>query len=62
MKLRSILAWSVGVALLLTLPAWAAEYRLQVVNLEFMTISSYTDRPRARSTRRRQPDSTPNTA
>jgi hypothetical protein len=24
---------------------WAAEYRLQVVNLDFMTISSYTDRP-----------------
>jgi hypothetical protein len=26
------------------LPAWAVEYRLQVVNLDFMTISSYTDR------------------
>ena len=45
MRLRSILGWSVGVALLLTLPVWAAEYRLQVVNLDFMTISSYTDRP-----------------
>jgi hypothetical protein len=45
MSLRSMLGWSVGVALLLTLPAWASEYRLQVVNLGFLTISSYTDRP-----------------
>ena len=45
MTLRSVLGWSVGVALLLTLPAWAAEYRLQVVNLDFLTLSSYTDRP-----------------
>jgi len=29
----------------LTVPTWAAEYRLQVVNLGFLTISSYTDRP-----------------
>jgi hypothetical protein len=45
MLLRSMLGWGVGVALLLTLPAWASEYRLQVVNLGFLTISSYTDRP-----------------
>ena len=45
MTLRSMLGWSVGVAVLLTLPAWAAEYRLQVVNLDYLTISSYTDRP-----------------
>jgi hypothetical protein len=45
MTLRSVLGWSVGVALLLTLPAWAAEYRLQVVNLDFLTLSAYTDRP-----------------
>jgi hypothetical protein len=45
MRLRSVLGWSVGVALLLTLPAWAAEYRLQVVNLDFLTLSAYTDRP-----------------
>jgi hypothetical protein len=45
MTLRSMLGWSVGVALLLAFPAWAAEYRLQVVNLNFLTISSYTDRP-----------------
>jgi len=40
-----MLGWSVGVALLLTLPAWAAEYRLQVANLDYLTVSSYTDRP-----------------
>jgi hypothetical protein len=45
MRLRSVLGWSLGVALLLTLPARAAEYRLQVVNLDFLTLSSYTDRP-----------------
>lgn len=45
MRLRSIFGWSVGVALLLTLPVWAAEYRLQVVNLDYLTLSSYTDRP-----------------
>jgi len=45
MKLRSIFGWSVSLALLLTLPAWAEEYRLQVANLDFMTISSHTDRP-----------------
>jgi len=45
MLLRSMLGWGVGVALLLTLPAWASEYRLQVVNLGFLTLSSYTDRP-----------------
>jgi hypothetical protein len=45
MTLRSVLGWSVGVVLLLTLPALAAEYRLQVVNLDFLTLSSYTDRP-----------------
>lgn len=45
MTLRSMLGWSVGVAVLLTLPAWAAEYRLQVVNLDYLTVSSYTDRP-----------------
>ena len=45
MTWRSMLGWSVGVAVLLTLPAWAAEYRLQVVNLDDLTISSYSDRP-----------------
>jgi hypothetical protein len=45
MTRRSILGWSVGVALLLTLPAWSAEYRLQVANLDYLTVSAYTDRP-----------------
>src|SRR5215475_4200826 len=45
MTRRSILGWSVGVVLLLTLPAWAAEYRLQVANLDWLTVSAYTDRP-----------------
>jgi hypothetical protein len=45
MTRRLMLGWSVGIALLLTLPAWAAEYRLQVANLDYLTVSSYTDRP-----------------
>ena len=45
MTRRLMLGWSVGVALLLSLPAWAAEYRLQVVNLDYLTVSAYTDRP-----------------
>jgi hypothetical protein len=28
---------------MLTLPAWAVEYRLQVANLDFQTVSAYTD-------------------
>jgi hypothetical protein len=45
MTRRLILGWSVGIVLLLTLPAWAAEYRLQVVNLDYLTVSSYSDSP-----------------
>ena len=45
MTRRLMLGWSVGIALLLTLPAWAAEYRLQVANLDYLTVSAYTDRP-----------------
>jgi hypothetical protein len=45
MTRRLMLGWSVGIALLLTLPAWAAEYRLQVANLDWLTVSAYTDRP-----------------
>jgi hypothetical protein len=45
MTRRLMLGWSVGVALLLSLPAWAAEYRLQVANLDWLTVSAYTDRP-----------------
>jgi hypothetical protein len=28
---------------LLAMPAWAVEYRLQIVNLDFLTLSAYTD-------------------
>jgi hypothetical protein len=45
MTQRSIVGWSVAAVLMLTLPAWAVEYRLQVVNLDFLTVSAYTDRP-----------------
>jgi hypothetical protein len=45
MRLRLILGSSVAIVLLVILPVSAAEYRLQVVNLDFMTLSSYTDRP-----------------
>jgi hypothetical protein len=45
MTRRLMFGWSVGIAVLLTLPAWAAEYRLQVANLDYLTVSSYTDRP-----------------
>ncbi len=44
---RSQVGWSVAVVLMLTLPAWAAEYRLQVANLDFLTVSAYTDRPQS---------------
>jgi hypothetical protein len=45
MTQRSMVGWSVAVVLMLTLPAWAAEYRLQVANLDFLTVSAYTARP-----------------
>jgi hypothetical protein len=45
MTQRSVVGWIVAFVLVLTLPAWAVEYRLQVVNLEFLTVSAYTDRP-----------------
>src|SRR5262245_59253368 len=45
MTRRLILGWGVGIALLLTVPAWAVEYRLQVANLDWLTVSAYTDRP-----------------
>jgi hypothetical protein len=35
--------WSLGIVLLLTLPTWAVEYRLQVANLDYLTVSAYTD-------------------
>jgi hypothetical protein len=45
MTQRSMLGWSVAVVLMIALPAWAVEYRLQVVNLNFLDVSAYTDRP-----------------
>jgi hypothetical protein len=45
MTRRLMLGWSVGIAMLFSLPAWAAEYRLQVANLDYLTLSAYTDRP-----------------
>jgi hypothetical protein len=46
MTQRLIIGGSVAWLLLLTLPAWALEYRLQVANLDYLTVSAYTDRPR----------------
>jgi len=45
MTQRSTLAWSVAIVLMLFLPAWAVEYRFQVANLAYQTVSAYTDRP-----------------
>jgi hypothetical protein len=45
MTQRSMLGWSLALILLLTWPAWAVEYRLQVANLDYLTVSAYTDRP-----------------
>ena len=45
MRQRSMLAWSVAIVLMLSLPAWAVEYRFQVANLDYRTVSAYTDRP-----------------
>jgi hypothetical protein len=45
MTQRSMLGWGMAIALLLTLPAWAMEYRLQVANLDYLTVSAHTDRP-----------------
>jgi hypothetical protein len=41
----SMLGWGMTLILLLSIPAWAVEYRLQVVNLDYMTVSAYSDRP-----------------
>jgi hypothetical protein len=45
MTQRLRVGWSVAVVLMLTLPVWAVEYRLQVANLDYLTVSAYTDRP-----------------
>jgi hypothetical protein len=41
---RFIAAWLGALTAMLALPAWALEYRLQVANLPFLTVSSYETR------------------
>ncbi len=43
MKLRSLIGWVLVSVCLLTLPAWAVEYRLQVANLDFPTFAAYLE-------------------
>jgi len=45
MTQRLMIGWSVTVVLMFALPAWAVEYRFQVANLDYQTVSAYTDRP-----------------
>jgi hypothetical protein len=45
MRRWSMIGWSIAAVLMLTVPAWAVEYRLQVANLDWQTVSAYTDRP-----------------
>ena len=44
MTQRSVLGWIVASVLMLSWSAWAVEYRLQIANLDFLTVSAYTDR------------------
>ena len=37
------IGWAMAFLCLLAMPAWAVEYRLQIVNLDFLTLSAYTD-------------------
>ncbi len=37
------IGWTLACLCLLAMPAWAVEYRLQIVNLDFLTLSAYTD-------------------
>jgi hypothetical protein len=37
------IGWTMAFLCLLAMPAWAVEYRLQIVNLDFLTLSAYTD-------------------
>lgn len=41
MKGRTLVGWLFAFIWLMALPAWAVEYRLQVTNVDFLTISSY---------------------
>jgi hypothetical protein len=36
------IGWTLAFLCLLAMPAWAVEYRLQIVNLDFLTLSAYT--------------------
>jgi hypothetical protein len=45
MRQRSISGWIVISLFILSGSAWAMEYRLQVANLDYLTVSAYTDRP-----------------
>jgi hypothetical protein len=45
MTQRSMIGWMIAAVLLISCSAWAVEYRLQVVNLDFLTVSAYTERP-----------------
>jgi hypothetical protein len=40
---RFMIGYSIAVISMLAVPAWALEYRLQVANLDFLTVSAYTD-------------------
>jgi hypothetical protein len=44
MASRFLVGWLVALTVVLTLPAWALEYRLQVAHLPFLTVSSYENR------------------
>jgi hypothetical protein len=37
------IGWAMAFLCVLAAPAWAVEYRLQIVNLDFLTVSAYTD-------------------
>jgi hypothetical protein len=37
------IGWTMAFLCLLAMPTWAVEYRLQIVNLDFLTLSAYTD-------------------
>jgi hypothetical protein len=44
---RAIIGWAIASLWILTLPVWAAEYRLQVTNIDYRVFSSYLDSSRA---------------
>ncbi len=44
MTQRLVSGWIVASVLMLSWSAWAVEYRLQIANLDYLTVSAYTDR------------------